>query len=79
MIAIHRLHSSSFLGLPYRIPNISHRKELLWSLWVGIGTVGGRGVKTHFREESVEDPGMRLLLEPGPGWGLRIRRKKLEG
>ena len=36
----------------------------------------GRGVKTRFREESVEDPGMRLLLEPGPGWGLRIRPEK---
>ena len=31
----HRLHSSSFLGLPYRILNINHKKELLWSLWVG--------------------------------------------
>ena len=30
----HRLHSSSFLGLPYRILNISHKKEPLWSLWV---------------------------------------------
>ena len=26
--------SSSFLGLPYRIPNISHKKELLRGLWV---------------------------------------------
>ena len=30
----HRLHSNSFLGLPYRIPNMNHKKELLWSLWV---------------------------------------------
>ena len=30
----HRLHSSSFLGLPYRILNINHKKELKWSLWV---------------------------------------------
>ena len=29
-----RLHSGSFLGLPYRILNIHHNKELLWSLWV---------------------------------------------
>ena len=29
-----RLHSSSFLGLPCRILNISHKKELLRSLWV---------------------------------------------
>ena len=28
------LHSSSFLGLPYRILNINHKKQLLWSLWV---------------------------------------------
>ena len=27
----HRLQSSSFLGLPYRILNINHKKELLWS------------------------------------------------
>ena len=27
----HRLHSSSFLGLPYRILNIQHKKEVLWS------------------------------------------------
>ena len=27
--ATHRLHSSSFLGLPYRIPKMYHKKELL--------------------------------------------------
>ena len=32
----HGLHSSSFLGLPYRIRNMNHKKELLWSLWVGL-------------------------------------------
>ena len=26
--------SSSFWGLPYRILNINHKKELLWGLWV---------------------------------------------
>ena len=31
----HRLHNSSSLGLPYRILNTNHKKELLWSLWVG--------------------------------------------
>ena len=36
MLYTHRLHSSSFLGLPYRIRNINHKKELLWSLWVGL-------------------------------------------
>ena len=29
-----RLLSSSFLGLPYRILDIIHRKELLRGLWV---------------------------------------------
>ena len=28
-----RLHSSSFLGLPYKILNINHENEPLWSLW----------------------------------------------
>ena len=32
----HRLQSSSFLGLPYGIRNINHKKELLWSLWVEV-------------------------------------------
>ena len=31
----HRPLSSSFLGLPYRILNINHKKELLRGLWVG--------------------------------------------
>ena len=31
----HRPLSSSFLGLPYRVLNINHKKELLRSLWVG--------------------------------------------
>ena len=30
----HRLHSSSFMGLPDRILCMSPKKELLWSLWV---------------------------------------------
>ena len=30
----HRLLSSSFLGLPYRILKMNHKKELLRSLWV---------------------------------------------
>ena len=29
----HRVLSSSFLGLPYRILKIDHKKELLRSLW----------------------------------------------
>ena len=31
-----RLLSSSFLGLPYRILNINHQKELLRGLWVDL-------------------------------------------
>ena len=31
----HRPLSSSFLGLPHRILNINHNKELLRGLWVG--------------------------------------------
>ena len=44
----HRLQSSSFLGVPYRILNMHHKKELLWSLWVirdpGSGGFGGLGL-----------------------------------
>ena len=34
----HRPLSSSFLGLPYRILNINHKKELLRGLWAGVST-----------------------------------------
>ena len=40
-IFTHRLLSSSFLGLPYRILNMNHKKELPRSLWV-IGEQGFR-------------------------------------
>ena len=30
-----RPHSSSLLGLPYRILNMNHKRELLWGLRVG--------------------------------------------
>ena len=33
-VPTHRLLSSSFLGLPYRILNMNHKQELLRSLWV---------------------------------------------
>ena len=39
-VSTHRLHSSSCLGLPYKILNRNHKKELLRSLWVG-GESGG--------------------------------------
>ena len=35
----HRPLSSSFLGLPYRILNMNHKKELLRGLWVETQTI----------------------------------------
>ena len=35
MKVTHRLLSGSFSGLPYRILNMNHKKELLRSLWAG--------------------------------------------
>ena len=32
LVSTHRLHSSSFLGLPCRVLNMNPKKELLWSL-----------------------------------------------
>ena len=34
IVGSHRPLSSSFLGLPYRILNMNHKKELLRGLWV---------------------------------------------
>ena len=46
----HRLLSSSFLGLPCRILNMNHKKELLRGLWVGLGVLGvGSGDDLHAR------------------------------
>ena len=33
-LSIYSPHSSSFVGLPYRILNMNPKKELLWGLWV---------------------------------------------
>ena len=38
-----RLHSSSFLGLPYRILYMNPKKELLWSPWVLIQPINHYG------------------------------------
>ena len=38
VVHTHRLRSSSFLGLPYRILYMNPQKELLWSLWVVVNT-----------------------------------------
>ena len=44
-MATHRPLSSSCLGLPYRILNINHKKELLRGLWVyhGVPLWGSQG------------------------------------
>ena len=42
----HRPHSSSFLGLPYRVLNMNPKKELLWGLWVGARTADAQGYNT---------------------------------
>ena len=55
----HSLHSSSFLGLPYRILDINHKKELLWSLIMGkpkVYTIGGHG------PPGVYDPNSKPLV-----------------
>ena len=38
ILLAHRPLSSSFLGLPYRILNINHKKEELRGLWVSLKT-----------------------------------------
>ena len=48
----HRLHSSSFLGLPYRVRNTNHKRELLWSLWV-----------LEYSRERLELAGPRSILQ----------------
>ena len=55
----HRPLSSSFLGLPYRILNINHKKELLRGLWVGSRTLGFGVLGSKCRVQSAED-GLRL-------------------
>ena len=52
----HRLQSSSALGLPYRILNISHKKGLLWSLWVRLKKFAWL---SRFRREQLVD----LIME----------------
>ena len=47
-VSTHRLLSSSFLGLPYRILNKNHKKELLRSLWVCIWTEPVYGFRQSF-------------------------------
>ena len=43
----HRPRSSSFLGLPYRILNLNHKKELLRGLWVELKRSNSHIFKLH--------------------------------
>ena len=49
----HRLHSSSLLGLPYRVLNMNPQIELLWSLCVA-GALAPQGSGRGRVEEVVE-------------------------
>ena len=52
----HRLLSSSFLGIPYRIPNTNHNKELLRSLWVNPKKVPFMGFQMRKRSPRLRRP-----------------------
>ena len=54
----HRLLSSSFLGLPYRILNTNPKEELLRSLWVGL-----REIKGFKHEPPSEFPGIHRMFQ----------------
>ena len=56
----HRLLSSSFLGVPYRILHMNHKKELLRSLWVVLNFDAGaphetlQALKSHSCKKGVQ-------------------------
>ena len=57
----HRLISSSFLGLPYRILNMNHKKELLRSLWVStwnLRVVPPTWKPSTLHPKVIRDPGL---------------------
>ena len=54
--------SRSFLGLPYRILNISHKKELLRGLWVLL------------RVEGLRVEGLALAVGLSRALGFRVER-----
>ena len=58
-----RLLSSSFLGVPYRILNMNHKKELLRSLWVRFRFGGSAREARGGRRGQVDKDGHR-----GPGF-----------
>ena len=64
----HRLLSSSFLGLPYRILNLNHRKELLGGLWVKSNRFEGNSTqrvqRRLCRRASLGRPGAVFSVRP---------------
>ena len=67
--ATHRLHSSSFWGLPYRILTMNPKKELLWSL-KGIRAYSGASGSYSYAQAgrwSTEYIGPKALE-----WGLGV-------
>ena len=62
-------YRSAFLGLLYRILNINHKKELLWSLWLKY---------TEKVPEGLQRLGLARgsfnLPLPASGWGLGYRK-----
>ena len=68
-----RFHSSSFLGLPYRILNMNPKKELLWSLnslgspkvwWGSSGQVVPERIA--YRTPKFEEEGPKFILNSKP-------------
>ena len=57
----HRSLNRSFLGLPYRILNINHKKELLRGLWVRF-RLHGAGLRAPSRGFSVRAFAARVRL-----------------
>ena len=63
--------TSSFLGLPFRILNINHKKELLRSLWVEAGE-NGLGALCELWGSELQTARSRGAVEAStgsPGWG----------
>ena len=75
----HRPLSSSFLGLPYRILNINHKKELLRGLCVSV-TCHLHGLQREASPLNLTrirklEPGSRKLYHKAPNSQLNLRPK----
>ena len=77
----HRLLSSSFLGLPYRILNTSPKKELLRSLWVALPASPSQASRDGAEVAVTARRQRHKQSRPGPcGWGwLRCQQLGLGG